>query len=969
MDSASSDASESVVTIAELTPLQHECVEDVFAAASEGNAAAELVKPGAGGLAVLMSNLQLEVTEANIVDMCQELDVDSDANMSKATFRKLAQKAFNMFSASSGSDATAISTDDLPPVAETAVAAQPAVANSLQWNSDVHIVAFAQQKVFNHHFNAEGFVPMVPVEVFEEVEKRHEANLARQDLLPAKLGLFEEDLWQAWLLFKEFNAWTGLSAEVLAKQFLREKYFSELKSFNQKHSVLAGVATPTFAPKVDPNHDTPSEQTLQSRQDLLLHAVAEDEEACQKKLASMWAKKIAAADEDLRPLMGADREGIFAAKNYYVALQAVVQERQAAKSPCRVDPYFDSPSDDVLAHRLELMASVSAAQHQVCLDRIDVMWQEKVCNIDADMLASLGAEMFEKFVEKHYFDQLGHVLNVGSELSSSSNGPCFVPLVDPAFDNNMEAAVKRRMHMMHLRHGDEEKVMDGVRLLWSTKLQKLSSDVRDGMPAEPVDSFVRLHYFSQIELLADQKSSLQSDVRPGSDAFVPAIDPSTGVSADVASKRAALLKKLKNTDEATVTDKLRQIWEAKLQTLPSDMRDESVSEPPTTFLQKYYYDIVEEVVAAQDDSFLASSSRGRADVPQQQATVRADHAGAMAPNDVQPPGAQDTSQAFFSLDADMFVEDAFETQKLQFICSTMVNSEGKFRGYHWKWHGYVEFRDSKPRIISSKQSSYGQKRNADGSPKKQALQTEDTQALGLLGRDDKGYVLITLWDEAVVKYLHVFPDGEVGSHGVLVSLEYMRVVDLKTSDKFNGVPLTTIRTLQSTAPIENISFDGTIVSRITKSTSPYFTMQPSAFQPWSPQQCVTEFVNLRGKLKPPCRLTVKGTVADVERGDRCRSGEAKCYFSLVDASGAWLSCCAAGRLTKHKKLKNGEAVILFFAFGRPSIGSDDPMLWVFNHSAVFSVGSSDACPRKRMQIAVEDLPKKHAKEFEDRDKD
>ena len=146
-------------------------------------------------------------------------------------------------------------------------------------------------------------------------------------------------------------------------------------------------------------------------------------------------------------------------------------------------------------------------------------------------------------------------------------------------------------------------------------------------------------------------------------------------------------------------------------------------------------------------------------------------------------------------------------------------------------------------------------------------------------------------------------------------------------------------------------------------------MQQSAFQLWSPQQCVTEFVNLRGKLKPPCRLTVKGTVAELVGGDMCRSGERKCYFSLVDASGAWLSCCAAGRLTKHKQLKNGEAVVLFFVYCRPSIGSDAPMIWLFNDSAVLSVGSTDSCPRKRTQIIVEDLPKKMSKEIEDRDKD
>ena len=141
--------------------------------------------------------------------------------------------------------------------------------------------------------------------------------------------------------------------------------------------------------------------------------------------------------------------------------------------------------------------------------------------------------------------------------------------------------------------------------------------------------------------------------------------------------------------------------------------------------------------------------------------------------------------------------------------------------------------------------------------------------------------------------------------------------------------------LQSIYPVDTRS--GTKVTIACNATSPY--MKTTFFVPSPFPVCLTDFRSVRINLVAPFRVTLKGTVADVRDMDHTLQGEPKLSFDLVDANGAWITCCALGRHAANNNLRTGSEIILYFGTGRPPIGSAPGMIWMLNDGVILALRS------------------------------
>ena len=189
-----------------------------------------------------------------------------------------------------------------------------------------------------------------------------------------------------------------------------------------------------FVPKHTLEYDSPSLLEIQNRAELVRQAIVEDEEACQKELSKMWREMVAGADPALRSLIDESMQQKYFVKNYFIALQAAINERLAAHFLPAVDPSFDSPSATVFAEREQLLAGASRVDHDACMREIQRRWQEKTCTMSLEMLALVSGEMQQKFVEKLYYDVLKARVFVQRKCDSSASVGPFESLVDPGFD-------------------------------------------------------------------------------------------------------------------------------------------------------------------------------------------------------------------------------------------------------------------------------------------------------------------------------------------------------------------------------------------------------------------------------------------------------------------------------------------------------------------------------------------------------
>jgi hypothetical protein len=177
----------------------------------------------------------------------------------------------------------------------------------------------------------------------------------------------------------------------------------------------------------------------------------------------------------------------------------------------------------------------------------------------------------------------------------------------------------------------------------------------------------------------------------------------------------------------------------------------------------------------------------------------------------------------------------------------------------------------------------------------------------------------------------------------------MRVANLPSKTNWNGVCLTMIRVLHSTASIASRA--GTTLTMLKTPTSPYLLTATYLAPSWP--ICVVQFSTMRSKLKAPCRVTLRGVICDLSEMQLSLQESSKRTFVLVDDSGMWIRCCALGLSARSRALANGNDVVLYYSTGRSGLGSAPGMIYFMKDSLVVQVGHREEPAFKRAEISVD----------------
>ena len=182
-------------------------------------------------------------------------------------------------------------------------------------------------------------VPMYPVSIDSAVPSVQEK---RRVLLGNATARDEKEA-----LLRVASMWTDVVAQTPAGlvKFLppdakqtheQEHYYEMLEIVIQKRLASAGQGRRVFEPKYEVACDGASEAIQQERIGLLSCAIAADNEAALKLIASEWKESLHSASAFVRKCMPADAIRQFEVERYYDALREAVKKRTVAPQPAPI---------------------------------------------------------------------------------------------------------------------------------------------------------------------------------------------------------------------------------------------------------------------------------------------------------------------------------------------------------------------------------------------------------------------------------------------------------------------------------------------------------------------------------------------------------------------------------------------------------------------------------------------------------
>ena len=191
----------------------------------------------------------------------------------------------------------------------------------------------------------------------------------------------------------------------------------------------------------------------------------------------------------------------------------------------------------------------------------------------------------------------------------------------------------------------------------------------------------------------------------------------------------------------------------------------------------------------------------------------------------------------------------------------------------------------------------------------------------------------------------------------LIELKNVRIVQA-TQNAWNGALHTLFSTLAS---IPQMSTErGTLISVLETPTAANLTSMTFSVPP--SDCCVSVFRTIRSKLKPPFRVTVRGTIVDVQSPESTHKGEMKRVFDIVDSSGLYITCCATQHNVSSVHLRNGQEAVLYYCLGRWTTGRSQGMLFLMHDALIVPVRP----PSELMPKKVNELLWDHAQQKDSR---
>ena len=102
----------------------------------------------------------------------------------------------------------------------------------------------------------------------------------------------------------------------------------------------------------------------------------------------------------------------------------------------------------------------------------------------------------------------------------------------------------------------------------------------------------------------------------------------------------------------------------------------------------------------------------------------------------------------------------------------------------------------------------------------------------------------------------------------------------------------------------------------------------------------------------PFKATFAGMMSNVQNLEASSSGQPKRCFDLVDEVGSWIKCCAIGRSATSLAITEAMYVVVYFAHGRPPLGSSETMVLILKDGVVAPVGEKNPPLAKRTYIDI-----------------
>ena len=125
--------------------------------------------------------------------------------------------------------------------------------------------------------------------------------------------------------------------------------------------------------------------------------------------------------------------------------------------------------------------------------------------------------------------------------------------------------------------------------------------------------------------------------------------------------------------------------------------------------------------------------------------------------------------------------------------------------------------------------------------------------------------------------------------------------------------------------------DGSRLTMIRHASSPYMAKEYEYSVPKPPAVLLSYSASLTNAAAP-FRVTIAGTIHDVEEAEPTNAGDLRRSFKLADDSGKWVHCIAVGRHAESDALTDMNYIVGYFGNGRTSAHGGSQAIWFFKDS-------------------------------------
>ena len=97
---------------------------------------------------------------------------------------------------------------------------------------------------------------------------------------------------------------------------------------------------------------------------------------------------------------------------------------------------------------------------------------------------------------------------------------------------------------------------------------------------------------------------------------------------------------------------------------------------------------------------------------------------------------------------------------------------------------------------------------------------------------------------------------------------------------------------------------------------------------------VVSYSETLSKAVCPFRVSLAGTIHDLQDAEPTNNGELRRNFKLADEQGNWIHCVAHGRHAENDSLENFRRIVVYFCRARPANRHVAQAVWFFKEAFI-----------------------------------